>query len=411
MQEHERFEELSALAVIGELTADEHQELRTHWRSCSACRRAANEFALVIDQLPFAGSPLPGDDFESLQTKSYRERFLKRASEQGINFSKEASRVDKRRQLPSFSMPRFGYGFAVACLALTTIGLFVFHTISLNRRSMPPQNTLGVHADPTSNTAAGPSIQQAPAASDETQVAFARKYGQAEKQITDLRRELAKMSALRESLVNENERQKEALSQLQARSRQTDRSLATVVADMEKLRSERDNHVASLVAQEVRIRDLIDELNGQKAAVEQERQLTAVAKDVRELMGARNLHIIDVFDADGRGRAKKSFGRVFYTEGKSLIFYAFDLEQKGSAGKVSFQAWGQREGFKNQTKNLGVFFIDDQSQKRWVLKVNDPEKLKNIDSLFVTVERFGGVQKPTGQTLLYAYLGSQANHP
>lgn len=137
----------------------------------------------------------------------------------------------------------------------------------------------------------------------------------------------------------------------------------------------------------------------------------AASQDVRQMMGARNLHIIDVFDADGH-ESRKSFGRVFYVEGKSLIFYAFDLTQKSSRGaKVSFQAWGQREAVKNIAKNLGVFYIDDHDQSRWVLKVDDPNKLASIDSVFVTVEAFGGADRPTGQKLLYAYLGSPANHP
>jgi hypothetical protein len=128
-------------------------------------------------------------------------------------------------------------------------------------------------------------------------------------------------------------------------------------------------------------------------------------------MGARNLHIIDVSDVDGDGKAKKSFGRVFLTEGKSLIFYAFDLGNKGNAAKVSFQAWGQWEGQNRVAKNLGVFSIDDNAQRRWVVKVDDPEKLRNINTLFVTVEPLGGAMRPTGKRLLYAYFGLQPNHP
>jgi hypothetical protein len=145
--------------------------------------------------------------------------------------------------------------------------------------------------------------------------------------------------------------------------------------------------------------------------VERERQLTAAARDVRELMGARNLHIIDVADLDGQGKSKKSFGRVFYTEGKSLIFYAFDLSQKGSVSKVSFQAWGQSQSTSSRFKNLGVFYVDDQVQKRWVLRVDNPELLKSVELVFVTVEPSPGRDKPSGQKLLYAFLGTQANHP
>jgi hypothetical protein len=128
-------------------------------------------------------------------------------------------------------------------------------------------------------------------------------------------------------------------------------------------------------------------------------------------MGARNLHIIDVADLDWRGKSKKSFGRVFYAEGRSLVFYAFDLPEKGTISKVSFQAWGQRPSGGSGVKNLGVFHIDDHAQKRWVLRVEDPVLLGSIDSLFVTVEPGPGSDRPSGQKLLYAYLGTPVNHP
>jgi hypothetical protein len=62
-------------------------------------------------------------------------------------------------------------------------------------------------------------------------------------------------------------------------------------------------------------------------------------------------------------------------------------------------------------KSLGIFYVDDKAQKRWVLKVDDPALLAHIDSVFVTVEPPGGEKKPTGQKLLYAYLNAPPNHP
>jgi hypothetical protein len=55
--------------------------------------------------------------------------------------------------------------------------------------------------------------------------------------------------------------------------------------------------------------------------------------------------------------------------------------------------------------------MDDVAQKRWVMKVSDPEKLKTIDAVFVTVESTRDPIKPTGQKLMYAFLGGQPNHP
>ncbi len=46
------------------------------------------------------------------------------------------------------------------------------------------------------------------------------------------------------------------------------------------------------------------------------------AKDIRNMMAARNLHIVDVVDTDSKGRTKAAFGRVFFAEDKQLVFYA-----------------------------------------------------------------------------------------
>jgi len=143
-----------------------------------------------------------------------------------------------------------------------------------------------------------------------------------------------------------------------------------------------------------------------------ESQLTSVSSDVRQLMGARNLHIIDVHDVNGAGKSAKSFGRVFYSEGQSLVFYAFDLPNgKLTPAKYHFEAWGQQEGQAQSVRNLGTFSIDDREQHRWVLKVGDASLLRGMDSVFVTAETLGDVNEPRGKRVLYAYLSGRPNHP
>jgi hypothetical protein len=142
--------------------------------------------------------------------------------------------------------------------------------------------------------------------------------------------------------------------------------------------------------------------------VDKEQQLLAEGRDVRDLMGARNLHIIDVHDQDARGDARP-FGRIFLTEGKRLIFYAYDLDSP--LKNASFQAWGQSTDGTKSAMSLGIFYADDKKQSRWTLTVEDPNLLRAIDSVFVTVERPGGTSKPTGKKLMYAYLHNPINHP
>jgi hypothetical protein len=45
------------------------------------------------------------------------------------------------------------------------------------------------------------------------------------------------------------------------------------------------------------------------------------------------------------------------------------------------------------------------------VKSDDPKKLEQIDSVFVTVEPNGGSHKPSGKPLLFAYLKVDPNHP
>ena len=76
-----------------------------------------------------------------------------------------------------------------------------------------------------------------------------------------------------------------------------------------------------------------------------------------------------------------------------------------------FQAWGQHGPDRKQALNLGIFYIDNASKKRWVLKFDDPKMLAQIDAVFVTVEPEGGSHKPSGKPLLFAYLKADPNHP
>jgi hypothetical protein len=134
--------------------------------------------------------------------------------------------------------------------------------------------------------------------------------------------------------------------------------------------------------------------------------------DARDLFGARDLHIVDVYDVDGSGKTKRTFGRVYYAEKKLLLFYAFDLQAKQNARRTAgFQAWGYRQGDEDKPHNLGLFLMDDPVVSRWVLKVNDTRVLERIDAVFVTLEPPNGSPSPRGRRLLYANLGGPPNHP
>ena len=166
---------------------------------------------------------------------------------------------------------------------------------------------------------------------------------------------------------------------------------------------------ASLAAQVV---GLNRQLRDREQAINTQQELLSHDRDIRDLMGARDLYIAEVYDVGRDGQTKKARGRVFYTKGKSLVFYAYDLDQQpGVKDSNSFQVWGRRGADMHEAVNLGIFFEDNAAKKRWVVKSDDAKTLEQIDAVFVTVEPNGGSNKPSGRPLLYAYLKIDPNHP
>jgi len=153
-------------------------------------------------------------------------------------------------------------------------------------------------------------------------------------------------------------------------------------------------------------------LKDKDATIDEQQRFLASDRDIRNLMGARDLYIAEVYDVGGNGKRRKPYGRVFYTKGKSLIFYAYDLDQQPGVKEAStFQAWGLRGPDRNAALNLGVMYVDNSTNKRWVLRFDDPEALQKVSAVCVTVEPNGGSPAPRGKQVLFAYLGEEPNHP
>ena len=184
-------------------------------------------------------------------------------------------------------------------------------------------------------------------------------------------------------------------------------------AELQKSQADKSTSDVALTLQETELRELRKKVDDQADQLRQQEELTARGSDVRDLVVARNLHIIDVHDRDGDGKSQRAFGRIFYTEGKSLIFYAYDLgDPRKVDAKVSFCVWGERLGAEKPIKNLGVFHNDDPSDGRWVLTFDDPHVLAQINSVFVTVESSRkAIREPGGRRILFAFLGERPNHP
>src|SRR5439155_25815350 len=92
---HEYFEELCALAALGELSADEVRALHKHLENCASCSLEQEHYVRILrSQLPLTDvrRALLSTDLQ-VEAKGYRERFLARARKQGFRFS---SKIENR---------------------------------------------------------------------------------------------------------------------------------------------------------------------------------------------------------------------------------------------------------------------------------------------------------------------------
>ena len=135
--------------------------------------------------------------------------------------------------------------------------------------------------------------------------------------------------------------------------------------------SQEAKQVATLDA---KVSELTNLLHQRDAAVDQQQELLAHDRDIRELIGARDLYVAEVYDVARNGATQKPYGRVFYTKGKSLIFYAYDLDQQTLAKNAStFQVWGRRGPDREQAFPLGIFYEDNACKEAVGLEAGRPE--------------------------------------
>jgi hypothetical protein len=402
MQPHEKYELLCALSAARQLDSDAQSDLALHLQECVPCRTALDEFREVVQSVSSDGVR-PDAPLDAVERPASASRFLKYARSKGIRFSDSAALMLHRRPTRRWT-PSIAYATAIGVMALAIPVGLALKSSTIKRSAQ----TAATRIQASRDQATTPDVPRGLVAELKSQLANALNRSREIPQLKEKLDQRAKESS--DLRVNVAERDA-VIEQMRASAAASEKNLAGAQETIASLNNRNEEAVAELVAERVQFANLAEDLRNQKASAEQERELSAASTEVRELMGARRLFMVDVYDGEDSSRSNRSFGRVFYTEGKSLIFYAFDLDKIKSAKHVTFQAWGEKGKDQGSVKHLGDFYIDDAAQKRWVMKVEDPEKLKAIDAIFVTVEPGKGADRPTGEKLLYAYLGGQPNHP
>jgi len=433
MGSHEEFLELCAAASAGELNAEEQVKLAAHLAVCSECRRAKTEYeaAAVKGAAAFAVSQEPADDEANDPAwsvdeaeKEFFQRLEKKERENAGEPTNSPAVAQGKRftYRPSqFHWREIWMSIAAAILLAIALGVAVYrsgvkHGTDVARTSMrPAHQSVGSLEAQVSDAGYDRFLLEAKLAEDA-------------KQIEDLKRQLSEQMSIANSLKSPGSRALLSIdNRQQATKGETSRNeelqaaqtkLAELQKKMDAATVQHDENARQAAALEAKVKELTQlvrandqTLDEKEAEVAKQQELLEHDRDIRELMGARELYMADVYDVSGKG-TDTTYGRVFYTRGKRLIFYAFDLDtQPGVQNASTFQAWGRKGPDKREARSLGIFYEDNASKKRWILKAEDPKALADIDAVFVTVEPHGGSQRPTGKQLLFAYLRISPNHP
>jgi Putative zinc-finger len=426
MQSHDEYLALCALSTSGELTDDEHRKLRDHLAGCSDCRKALKEFETVADiGLPLLSSHLGAEAGSAgelrVDVAPAAARQSKRASAPTTGANPSSAFISRAASTRNSSITWNQVWIPLAACVILSLSLALY-SYQAGRRQAP--NIARATAIPSNSDVE--KLEGQISDLGQESALLGQQIAERDRTIADLHKGLAAQTAALGELTTEKDTLEATAQSNDTKAQQAFEDRATLnqkldsaEASLEQLRGELDAarsqnasdnvRTASL---EVQMKDLLGQLKDTQQTVSSQQDLLDHDRDIRDLMGARDLYIAEVYDVARDGTTQKPFGRIFYTKGKSLIFYAYDLDrQSGAKSASTFQAWGRRDGDSQDALNLGVFYQDNTAKKRWVLKSDDPVALEQINAVFVTVEPNGGSARPSGKPLLFAYLKIEPNHP
>jgi hypothetical protein len=409
-EHHQRYIELCALAASGMLSASEWDDLQQHLAYCSHCRQVyRQEKALTLEVMPavaerydLAEVDISWDEsrVRSRLFKKYRVLRIPAAVVSGISFLGRSMAIN-----------------AVAACFLVVFGFAAYWAIHHSRSAAP-----GL---PVASTAAVQKLLiqesglEAQLGNDATAMrALRAESARKDAEIGNLRAALQDADSRFNAATSSNETQVSTLvEERDGLAQQLHTTQQENHAFQEELGKQRSDSLLQTSSLQSEVQRLSGQMREQKQSLQEKEQYLDSDRDIRELMGARQLYIADVFDVDKTGSGGKPFGRVFYTRNKSLVVYAFDLNSAPALKNASiFQAWGCKdpacEGTgREKPLSLGIFYMDSEANRRWALRYDDPANLAKLAAIFVTVEPPGGSPRPTGKRYLYASLRHQANHP
>lgn len=427
------FAELCALSTTGALTADEQLRLDRHLVCCSACRELLADYrGLAMDG---AAKMVSASDVDwehvdrAWDEAAAREKLLENLHATEAKLQAGPAVVTGLRRAhsgPATAQRSFVQALlrVAALVLMSVLAGYYFGAKRTQDRYKPQLAATVVETFIPQQLAQLQSQRNAlndQLATDAKTISdLTERFSRQERELVEIKDAKNSLEAEVQRQAGENRRQAGELSSLSAQRDRlqhwlddAEQSLEDVRDDLNRRKEEQQKGFLRAASLEMRIEELSSQLREASKTVQRQRDFLDSDRDIRELMGARQLYIADVFDVDHNGKKRAPFGRVFYTKGKSLIFYAFDLDQPpGYRNAKAFQVWGSPSEDQSKPVSLGVFYKDSEANRRWVFKTDDPETLAQINAVFVTVETNGPSAAPTSKPILYAYLrAAPTNHP
>jgi len=330
---HDEFLELCAVSSSGQLSEEERNRLKQHLAVCAACREALREYeSFVNDVIPAIGAEQsssidPGPGFsQSKAEKAFFDRLAKEERQLAPGAEKKNGVPSAFRRVlpvaPESTWRHVWMLYAAGILLFVTLWLSAYwfgvrHGTDVAKSTPPPQAT-----QPQVATEKPASLEeQLSDAAHEREIARTQ-IAERDKALADLRRQLQQQST-------EISRMKEAQGKLEA-TVQSDQAgkqdlaqqrtelgqkLEAAQAESQSLQQQLNSLTQQSTSEttqakvlSAKVDDLTRLLEDREKALNQQDELLAHDRDIREVMGARNLYIAEVYDTDEKGANRSAPG-------------------------------------------------------------------------------------------------------
>lgn len=417
--EHEEYEELCALATAGVLTPVESERLFTHLNECAECSEIFAQYQhIATDGMDFLATQYAVPKaVEAFDEDSALEKLMKATTAPRRQIVTMPSGGPRARQ-----WPKLARGLIAASIVLGVAGSAYWAGLRSKKQPVQEQKA---RPNPLFAALAAQKLQlQTIIDSDNQRISVLERQAEETKGETERLRSDVRTSAsdFASASAELNEERTQSSVQIATLTRDRDTAAAqlrdaesryeSVQAELTSLREQHRQDLLRMASLDERVTTLTTSYADQTKRLNTDETYLSSDRDIRDLIGARNLYIADIMDVDEQGQSRKPFGRVFYTKTKSLIFYAYDLDRQPGVKRTStFQVWGRTGSNDRKPLNLGVLYMDSESNRRWTLRVDDPKQLAQLEAVFVTVEPQPQTNQPTGKPFLIASLRREPNHP